>query len=186
MPNSKDTSWFHGKKSRQEAEEILKNHGLEEGLFLVRNSSSCQGDFVLSVVVKNEIIHYQIQRRQKDALFSLSEETKVIHGLDELIFYYQNQPQSGLQHSLNNFVPGDDCPNSVKLHGAENLLHRATKAGNFIVVEELLKCGDRDIAAKDHDGMCALHLAAFFGYTDIVELLIQYGANVDVTNSSGE
>ena len=89
--------WFHGKKSRQEAEDILKNHGFDEGLFLVRHSSSCYGDFVLSVVVKEEIIHYQIQRRQKDALFSLSEETKVIHGLDELIYYYQNQPHSGLQ-----------------------------------------------------------------------------------------
>ena len=74
-----------------------------------------------------QVIHYQIRRRQEDALFSLSEEKKVIHGLDELVYYYQNQPCSGLQHRLNRYVPKEKCPLSVRLHGVENLLHRATQ-----------------------------------------------------------
>jgi len=66
---------------------------------------------------------------------------QVIHGLDELVYYYQHQPNSGLQHSLTHFVPGEDCPASVKLHGVENLLHRASANGSLTVVSELLKCG---------------------------------------------
>jgi ankyrin repeat protein len=59
------------------------------------------------------------------------------------------------------------------------------QAGNELVVEELLQCGDRDIAAKNHDGHCAVHLAAFFGHSKILLLLIKFGANVNVANSSG-
>ena len=57
----------------------------------------------------------------------MSDETKVIHGLDELVYYYQNQPCSGLQHRLDKFVPNEKCPTSVRLHGVDNLLHRATQ-----------------------------------------------------------
>ena len=117
--------------------------------------------FALSVVHSNSIIHYQIRRhplsdqdeKAEEALFSLSVETRVIHGLDELIFYYQRQPKSGLQHKLGRFVPGNPCPTSVRLHGVENLLHRASMAGNTLIVQELLRCGGRDISAKNHDGL---------------------------------
>ena len=84
--------WYHGNLSRVECEAVLKKNGFTEGLFVVRESQSASGDFVLSVVHAGEVIHYQIRRRGEDAIFSLSEEQKVIHGLDELIFYYQHQP----------------------------------------------------------------------------------------------
>ena len=70
--------WFHGSMGREEADSVLKEHGFAEGLFLVRESSTSSGDFVLSVVHDNDVIHYQIRRRQdQDGLFSLSEEKKV-------------------------------------------------------------------------------------------------------------
>ena len=70
--------WFHGPMGREEAESVLKEHGFTEGLFLVRESSTSIGDFVLSVVHEGDVIHYQIRRRQdQDGLFSLSEEKKV-------------------------------------------------------------------------------------------------------------
>ena len=59
------------------------------------------------------------------------------------------------------------------------------QAGNERIVEELLHYGDRDIAAKNHDGHCAVHLAAFFGHSEVLLLLIKFGANVNVANSSG-
>lgn len=59
--------------------------------------------------------------------------------MDELIYYYFNNPHSGLQHELTCFVEGDHCPPEVRLHGVENLLHRATVGGNITVVSELLK-----------------------------------------------
>lgn len=71
-------NWFHGGiGSREESEQILRDHGLSEGLFLVRSSSSAPGDYVLSVVHLDKAVHYQIRRRGEDALFSLSEEDKV-------------------------------------------------------------------------------------------------------------
>ena len=75
-----DNNWFHGDIStRTEAEKVLTDYGFEEGLFLVRISSSSNCDFVLSVVHSNSIIHYQIRRhlldrdeKAEEALFSLS------------------------------------------------------------------------------------------------------------------
>ena len=58
--------------------------------------------------------------------------------------------------------------NIFRLHGTENLLHRATAGGSVPVVSELLKCGYRNVAAKDHDGQCAIHLAAFYGHVDVL------------------
>ena len=78
MGDKSTRDWFHGVMGREEAESALKEHGFAEGLFLVRESSTSLGDFVLSVVHDNDVIHYQIRRRQdQDGLFSLSEEKKV-------------------------------------------------------------------------------------------------------------
>ena len=74
----KPRNWYHGLLTRSEAENILKMNGFGEGLFLIRESSSAAGDFVLSVVHDNDVIHYQVRRRGEDALFSLSEEKKVL------------------------------------------------------------------------------------------------------------
>ena len=78
MVDKSKRDWFHGFMSREDADSLLKEHGFTEGLFLVRESSTSLGDFVLSVVHDNDVIHYQIRRRQdQDGLFSLSEEKKV-------------------------------------------------------------------------------------------------------------
>ena len=53
---SETSNWFHGILSRSQAEKVLHENGFDEGLFLVRNSSSAIGDFVLSVVHKEEVI----------------------------------------------------------------------------------------------------------------------------------
>ena len=127
-------NWYHGAIDRNRAKQILDDAGFSEGLFLVRQSMSSDGDYVLSVVHQSSVIHYQIRKRGEDALFSLSEEQKVIHGLDELVEYYRHEPRSGLQHSLNNFVQGHSPPPEAKLHGTENLLHRSTVEGDLTVV----------------------------------------------------
>ena len=73
-----EENWFHSNiSSRAEAGQLLRDHGFAEGLCLIRPSTSAIGDFVLSVVHNESVIHYQIRRRGEDALFSLSEEQKV-------------------------------------------------------------------------------------------------------------
>ena len=78
MTDKSKRDWFHGAIDREDSESVLKDHGFTEGLFIVRESSTSIGDFVLSVVHDDDVIHYQIRRRQdQDGLFSLSEEKKV-------------------------------------------------------------------------------------------------------------
>ena len=103
---------------------------------------------------------------------------QVIHGLDELVHYYRYQENSGLQHRLSSPVSSgaEPCPSAVRLHGRENLLHRASAAGDPNVVSELLDCGYRNLAAKNHDGQTAVHLAAFFGHDDVLRVLLRAAA----------
>lgn len=54
-------SWYHGRIDRPTAENLLA--GKRPGLFLVRDSGTCPGDFVLSVSENNKVSHYIISRR---------------------------------------------------------------------------------------------------------------------------
>lgn len=154
-----------------------------DGIFLVRESNSSYGDYVLSVLFQNDVWHYQIRRHGEDAFFSIDDQTK-IHGLDSLIDYYQKS-HVGLITQLKNIVKGDPPPNDSRSHGRTNLLHRATKEGNLTVVSELLKCGYRNIDAKNQEGQTAVHLVCKHGNEAILKQLIDIGANVNSRDKEG-
>ncbi|XP_013384956.1 adapter molecule Crk [Lingula anatina] len=61
-PDDRD-SWYFGFLSRQEAADILE-HEKDSGVFLVRDSSTIRGDFVLCVKEDNKISHYIINKIQ--------------------------------------------------------------------------------------------------------------------------
>ena len=171
-------NWYHGPISRQESETKLREAGFSEGLFLVRDSSSCPQDFVLCVVTNNDVIHYQIRKMGPDALFCMGEDKKILHGLDMFIDYYRSDRKTGLQHRLHDFVPGKPAPPESKLHGTENLLHRASMEGNTVVVTELLASGYRNIDAKNQESQTAVHLASYSGHIEVLSQLFKYGAKV--------
>ncbi|XP_065901648.1 crk-like protein [Dysidea avara] len=54
-------SWYHGRIDRMTTEAVLG--GKRAGLFLVRDSSTCPGDYVLSVSENSRVSHYIITRR---------------------------------------------------------------------------------------------------------------------------
>ena len=54
-------AWYHGKLNRVAAEHVLSLHGLRDGLFLVRESSSVAGDFVLTLSFEGEAYHFQVR-----------------------------------------------------------------------------------------------------------------------------
>lgn len=174
-----DLKWFHGEISRQEAETILTtDEDNREGLFLVRESPTVDGAFILSVVHNGEPQHYQINRHGDDAFFSI-EDGYIVHGLDTLISLCQKEG-STIFGPLNRPCKKDVPPLDTRRHGRCNLLHRATKEGNLTVVSELLRGGYRSIDAKNEAGQTAIHLAASLGNTVILKLLIQGGGNVNV------
>jgi hypothetical protein len=49
----------------------LIDGGNEDGAFLVRESNTAVGDYVLSVLHEGEVVHYQIRRHGEDAFFSI-------------------------------------------------------------------------------------------------------------------
>ncbi|XP_053333698.1 breast cancer anti-estrogen resistance protein 3 homolog isoform X2 [Clarias gariepinus] len=51
-------AWYHGQLQREEAEELLKN----DGDFLVRDSRTSGGDYVLSCMWKKQCMHFKIIR----------------------------------------------------------------------------------------------------------------------------
>lgn len=180
-----DINWYHGKISRDTAEIILLDHeNKEDGLFLVRESNSASGDYVLCVLQSNEVVHYQIRRHGEDAFFSIDEQN-IMHGLETLIEHYckVNDPSLGVQ--LSNPIVKDPPPHDTRRHGRTNLLHRAITQANCKVVTELLKCGYRNLEAKNQEGQTALHLASQMGHDQIVEELISCGANVNCRDTEG-
>ena len=176
-------NWYFGNISRSAAENELRNaEEVEDGLFLVRESSTSAGDFVLSVLHNCDVVHYQIRRHGEDAFFSIDEET-IIHGLDTLIEYYHGE---GLVVQLSR-PPRlrDPPPHTSRRHGTTNLLHRATREGNYKVVSELLKCQYRSLDAKNEDGQTAVHVASRLGQDDILKKLIESNANINCRDTAG-
>lgn len=53
-------SWFHGKITREESEQMLTP--MQNGLFLVRESTHYPGDYTLSICSNVAIEHYRIQK----------------------------------------------------------------------------------------------------------------------------
>ncbi|XP_045780421.1 tyrosine-protein kinase HTK16 [Maniola jurtina] len=182
MNREDNVNWFHGKISRETAEKLLKEEG-EDGVFLVRESNTSPGDYVLSVLHQGEVVHYQIRRHGEDAFFSIEEHTTV-HGLDTLIQHYRGD-SNGLVTRLSVVCKGEPPPHESRTQGTTNLLHRATEAGDYNIVSQLLAYGYRSRDAKNQDGQTAVHIAARAGRDKILAKLIESGATVNVRDSFG-
>ncbi|XP_018576059.1 tyrosine-protein kinase CSK [Anoplophora glabripennis] len=85
--NSKysSTPWFHGKISREEAENLLRPR--TDGLFLVRESTNFPGDYTLCVCFQTKVEHYRV-KSSRDKLTIDDEE--FFDNLEELIEHYKN------------------------------------------------------------------------------------------------
>ncbi|KAL9874287.1 SH2 ankyrin repeat kinase isoform 1-T1 [Glossina fuscipes fuscipes] len=183
MNRDEDLCWYHGKLSRENAEELIKNGENLDGTFLIRESSTATGDFVLTLLFQGEVCHYQIRRHGEDAFFSIEDKIKILHGLETLVDFYQ-QAANGLVTKLTKFIRKDPPPNDTRSQGTSNLLHRAVMKNNYVVVSELLKCGYRNIDAKNRDGQTAMHLITLHGDEKMLQLLIKAGVNVNCMDTA--
>uniref|UniRef100_A0A3Q3A2L5 Tyrosine-protein phosphatase non-receptor type n=1 Tax=Kryptolebias marmoratus TaxID=37003 RepID=A0A3Q3A2L5_KRYMA len=141
--------WFHRDITGREAEEILKNRGID-GSFLARPSKKNVGDFSLSVRVGELVTHIRIQNTGD--FYDLYGGEKFAT-LSELVDYYtaENgilQDRDGtiidLKYPLNCSDPTTERWYHGHLSGpnAEKLLTTRDEPGTFLVRESLSKPGD--------------------------------------------
>ncbi|XP_061194673.1 tyrosine-protein kinase HTK16-like [Saccostrea echinata] len=184
-------SWYHGKIPREAAESILKE-GLaslqgsttdSNGLYLIRDSTSSEKDFVVSVTHDAKVFHFQI-KEVFDGHYKL-DEGPTTQGLEKLVAYYENGA-NGLITKLTRHCKGSPPPDRARLNGPTNLLHRAVMEGNEETVTSILQhrlCPS--INAKNDLGTTALHDAAKYGRVSIAKKLIDKGADVHAKDRAG-
>lgn len=83
------TSWYFGMMTRQEAQDILLNER-EGGVFLVRDSNTIPGDYVLCVKEDNKVSHYiinKITNTEHQTRFKIGDQT--FADLPSLLAFYK-------------------------------------------------------------------------------------------------
>lgn len=96
--------WFHGAISREESERRIKNFGLRDGLFLVRERTQVNS-FALCLVFQDEVFHYLLDM---NTLGQLSiENGRKFENLLQVVDHYSRTPD-GLLCAL-----GEICPNTM-------------------------------------------------------------------------
>lgn len=75
-------------------------------------------------------------------------------------------------------------PNIANQHG-ETALYLATQAGYIDCVRRLLEGGSRVSAPARRPFLTALHAAVFFGYVKVVQVLIEFDADLEAKDESG-
>ncbi|XP_018903045.2 LOW QUALITY PROTEIN: uncharacterized protein [Bemisia tabaci] len=93
------------------------------------------------------------------------------------LYNYLSEPQM-MNYSFSNII---SFPDDIS-HGLEvTPLSISSRVGRLETVKFLLKIG-AEVNAADRNGVTALHEAAFAGHSKIVELLLEYGADVDIVS----
>ncbi len=72
----------------------------------------------------------------------------------------------------------------LRAHGAVLSIYDAAASGDVRRVEELLAEDPRLIGFLSHDGWTPLHLAAFFGSREVVDFLLDHGADMHVVSKN--
>ncbi|XP_057655445.1 tyrosine-protein kinase CSK [Diorhabda carinulata] len=78
------SSWYHGKISRDEAENLLRPRS--DGLFLIRESTNFPGDYTLCVCFQSKVEHYRV--KSNSGRLTIDDE-EFFDSLEELIEHYK-------------------------------------------------------------------------------------------------
>ena len=184
---TKSECWFHGKISRENAVHILESipGGTRDGTFIVRESVSSVGHYVLCLKARNTDHHFQIVNHG-DAWFSI-DNGPVFQGLDDLIHHYSQAPD-GLPTQLRTFVPGMPPPATTRKR-LDTELHAAVIKKDIEVVKKILKAPyfqkTGDVNSRNQDGCTPVHEAAKHGHTEILRLLLAKNPDVHIRDSNG-
>ncbi|XP_066258943.1 adapter molecule Crk [Euwallacea similis] len=83
-----ESSWFFGAINRQEAQELLMAEK-EGGVFLVRDSTTSMGDYVLCVKEDSKVSHYIINKMQTNDQTNYRIGDQYFKSLSELVSFYK-------------------------------------------------------------------------------------------------
>eukprot|EP00039_Didymoeca_costata_P000313 m.45098 g.45098 ORF g.45098 m.45098 type:complete len:475 (+) comp10191_c0_seq1:295-1719(+) len=122
--------WFHGKISRETAEELLSKHGKKDGLYMIRESTNFPGDYTLCVCFEGNVDHYRIQTI--DGRLTIDEE-EFFDDLERLIAHYKKDPDGLSTHLVEPLM---------KRGGAEFIDKKKFKVGGWEI--------DPKYLTKDH------------------------------------
>lgn len=89
MVDLSSESWYHGRISRTDAEKILDGCGAIDGSYLVRDSLSTTGEYVLSLCFQSNKYHYIISRHL-DGTLAIQDGTKFENPV-ELVQYHSHK-----------------------------------------------------------------------------------------------
>jgi len=96
IPSLLEKCWFHGKLEREQAIKRIRSNGMDEGLFLVRESCTSAGVYVISVVKKKKILHQQIFKAFGEGqIFYGLEHGPRFQSIEQLVEFYQNYKHAG-------------------------------------------------------------------------------------------
>ncbi|KAI3383834.1 hypothetical protein SNEBB_001691 [Seison nebaliae] len=119
-----DTSWFHGRITRRESEDLLlkrlaNGHQQTDGAFIIRHSESNPDDFSLSLKYNAEIQHFKIlYDREEHSYYIWSER---FASLNKLIEYYRTKSISRTdQIFLKNILSTNDVISSTNSQRTTN------------------------------------------------------------------
>jgi len=201
--------WFHDRQkisSRQAAETKLKlfcaakagagNAGnkkknvKEEVIFLVRSSTICEDDFILSILAAQKCYHYKIQLTVYSEYLLVSVETPAheqvrFHGLNELIDTLC-KPNRYLTYVPVITMPctGGEAPPSLAIsHGYNNSLHESINSNNSELAMKIIGHAQHPpLNDRDSKGNTAIHLAVKRNMLEVVRALLKLGASVAPLN----
>ncbi|XP_002742254.1 1-phosphatidylinositol 4,5-bisphosphate phosphodiesterase gamma-1-like [Saccoglossus kowalevskii] len=137
--------WFHGKlkQPRDTAEQLIVEYHEGDGTFLVRESDTFKGDFILSFWAKDKVNHCRIKSKQERGLTKYYLlDNLLFDSLYSLITHYRTYPlkSKDMEIVLTHSVPQpqshenkDWYHNRLTRKDSENMMKRVHRDGAFLV-----------------------------------------------------
>lgn len=179
--------FFHGKVSRENATRILLSNSssrTRDGHFLVRESLRSPG-YVLSVVFKGTVFHFQIASRE-DGLLRI-DDGPLFKSLELVIGHYRITAD-GLPCQLGTTASGGVPPPFHDIRPASDrgpTIHQAAREGNVPLIHRHLTERPQDVNCRDMNGSTPLLEAVRCGQESAVNTLLSFRADPALKDSGG-
>lgn len=188
--NTQKDCWFHGRITREDAALLVSDSERPDGVFLVRESCSRPGTFVLTVRGRKEVYHVELVSHG-DGFFSVGAD-QIFQGLDRLIHYYQNRDELPAKLA-STYVIGSSFPVSIPAslmnQAKTSRLHKAVASNNVPEVQSILTSSpsltEGTVNSQNVFGQTPVHEVAKNGFVEVMKLLLEQKPDLSLRDSKG-